>query len=516
MENTPISFSRIYAYLRKSRADGESETVEEVLAKHEARMQEYMERHYGARLPDERIFREIQSGETIASRPVVQMLIGMIQNGRVDGLFVIDLQRISRGDLSDAGEFSRLFRYTRCKILTPQRTFDISDEFDRKYFETELMRANDYLEYTKKIQGAGRDLSVKRGNFIGSVPPYGYDKAFVNKRPTLIPNPIEAPAVRLMFELYANSNMGPAKIAHHLDSLGIKPRTTQSWSGESIRDIIANPVYVGKVRWKWRAGKYTYIDGKVSRSRPRADEYTLADGVHEPLVSEELWNKTRNAAQSRAKPSVHYSKRIVNPYAGILCCSCGVVMTYKMAKPYNPKDPCIPYVICTGRGCNCRGASVDRVIQLTISSMTSTLAAYSSGLNSADSPADTNKMLIESYEKELAETQRQQNRLYDFLERGIYSEAVFRERSGILKEKIVSLNAELKRIREASISQLSREDFCASLSRCIDILPDPDITPEEKNALLKRVCKKIVYYRPRTTRNDPTDTPIELNIFYNI
>ena len=135
MDYTPISFDRIYAYLRKSRADGDTETVEEVLAKHESMMQEYMERIYGKRLPSERIFREVQSGETISSRPVVQMLIGMIQNGRVDGLFVVDLQRISRGDLSDAGEFSRLFRFTRCRIITPQRTFDISDEFDRKYFE---------------------------------------------------------------------------------------------------------------------------------------------------------------------------------------------------------------------------------------------------------------------------------------------------------------------------------------------------------------------------------------------
>ena len=78
MDYTPISFDRIYAYLRKSRADGETETVEEVLAKHEAMMQEYMERIYGKRLPPERIFREVRSGETISSRPVVQMLIGMI------------------------------------------------------------------------------------------------------------------------------------------------------------------------------------------------------------------------------------------------------------------------------------------------------------------------------------------------------------------------------------------------------------------------------------------------------
>ena len=515
--NTSISFSRIYAYLRKSRADGETETVEEVLAKHESMLQDYMVRVYGTPLPQDRIFREVQSGETIASRPVVQMLIGLIQNGRVDALFVVDLQRISRGDLSDAGEFSRLFRFTRCKIITPQRTFDLSDEFDRKYFEQELMRANDYLEYTKKIQNRGRLQSVKNGNYIGSIAPYGYDKAVVNKRHTLVPNPIEAPAVKLIFELYSNSDMGPIKIAQHLDSLGIKPRSGDTWSPASLRGIASNPVYIGKVRWNRRANKYTYVDGKMSLTRPRAEEYILADGRHEPLVSEELFEKARIAASSRKKASVPSSKTIMNPFAGVLYCTCGYVMTMKQSHPQNPNSPRVYYVICAGRGCNCRGVALDRVIQLTVESMSATLAAYSAELEDSNpQTVDTNQLLIESYEKELVEIQRQQSKLYDFLERGIYSEEVFAERSMILKEKLATLHSELQKARDASKNLLSRQDFCTSLARCIEILPDPNTSPAEKNAILKKLCKKIVYYRPRTIRNDSIDTPIDLNIFYNI
>lgn len=516
MDYTPISFDRIYAYLRKSRADGETETVEEVLAKHEAMMQEYMERIYGKRLPPERIFREVQSGETISSRPIVQMLIGMIQNGRVDGLFVVDLQRISRGDLSDAGEFSRLFRFTKCRIITPQRVFDISDDFDRKYFEQELMRANDYLEYTKKIMGRGRLQSVKNGNFIGSIPPYGYDKVFVNKRPTLSPNPVEAPVVQLIFDLYANSSLGPAKIAHHLDSLGIRTRSGKSWAGVSVRDIVENPVYIGKLRWNWRAAKHTYIDGQISKTRPRADEYTLADGIHEPLVSEELFEKAKLISASRKKSSNNYNKHLVNPYAGILYCTCGYVMTFQYSKPSNPAAPRVPLLYCSGRGCSCRGANLDKITAHIIASMAVTLDLYASNLDNSPTAYDTTQALIASYEKELAESRRQQTKLYEFLERGIYSESVFAERSAVIKQRIDSLTNELLAARESSRTTLSHQDFCTSLSRCIDILPDPNVSAEEKNALLKKLCKKIVYFRQQTTRNDPTDTPIDLRIFYNI
>ncbi len=517
MDYTPISFDRIYAYLRKSRADGDTETVEEVLAKHEAMMQEYMIRIYGKHLPPERIFREVQSGETISSRPIVQMLIGMIQNGRVDGLFVVDLQRISRGDLSDAGEFSRLFRFTKCRIITPQRTFDISDDFDRKYFEQELMRANDYLEYTKKIMGRGRLQSVKNGNYIGSIPPYGYDKVFVDKRPTLAPNPMEAPVVQLIFDLYANSKLGPTKIAHHLDSLGVPTRSGKTWAGVSVRDIIENPVYIGKLRWNWRAAKHTYVDGQISKTRPRAEEYTLADGKHEPLVSEELFEKSKLISASRKKPAHNYNTHLVNPYAGILYCSaCGYAMTFKLSKPSNKSSPRVPLLYCGGRGCSCRGANLDKITAIVTSSMAASLELYSTSLDSSPDAYDTTQALIASYERELSDAQRQQTKLYDLLERGIYSESVFLERSASIKQRINSLTNDLQAAREASQTALSHQDFCTSLARCIDILPDPEVSAEEKNAILKKLCKKIVYFRQQTTRNDSTDTPIDLRIFYNI
>lgn len=516
MDEIRIPFDRIYAYLRKSRADGETETVEEVLAKHENILQEYMMRYYGKELPQDRIFREVMSGETISSRPIVQMLISMIQNGRVDGLFVVDLQRISRGDLSDAGEFSRLFRYTKCKIITPQRTFDISQEFDRKYFESELMRANDYLEYSKKVMGIGRSQSVKNGNYIGSIAPYGYDKAVIDKHCTLVPNPAEAEAVKIIFDLYANSNLGPKKIANHLQSLGISTRRGGSWAAESIKRIIDNPVYIGKLRWNHRAERVKYIDGKISKSRPRSTEYILANGRHEPLISEELFEKAKIVSKSRAKTSIRPTAKLVNPFAGVMFCRCGFVMTYKLSNPRYPNSPRVPFLICSGRGCDCRSANLDQIYEVLIAAMQTTLELYRSSLEENENQIDTDGLIISAYEKELTELKRQQTKLYDFLERGIYSEEVFIERNALLKSKIDNLTNDLKKKREEATQKLSHEDFCTTLARCIEILPDDNVSAEEKNKLLKKIIKKIEYSRNRTAQRSADNPPIDLRIFYNI
>ena len=50
-----------------------------------------------------------------------------------------------------------------------------------KFFEMEITRGNDYLEYTKRILRRGREASVAKGNYIGSADPYGYKRTVIKK-----------------------------------------------------------------------------------------------------------------------------------------------------------------------------------------------------------------------------------------------------------------------------------------------------------------------------------------------
>ena len=102
----------ILVYLRKSRTDDPLLTVEEVLQRHEAILDEWAEKNLGMKIPEENKFREVVSGETIADRPEVQKVLRMIESPKIKAILIVEIQRLSRGDLEDAGRLIKLLRYT--------------------------------------------------------------------------------------------------------------------------------------------------------------------------------------------------------------------------------------------------------------------------------------------------------------------------------------------------------------------------------------------------------------------
>ena len=136
----------VLVYLRKSRSDDPSLTVEEVLQKHETILTDWIEKNLDAPIPEENYYREVVSGETISSRPEFKKLLKRMELPKVKAVLVVECARLGRPDLEEIGKLSKLFRYTVTTIITPQRMFDLHDEYDREQFEREMMRGNEYLE----------------------------------------------------------------------------------------------------------------------------------------------------------------------------------------------------------------------------------------------------------------------------------------------------------------------------------------------------------------------------------
>ena len=242
-----IILSELYLmYLRKSRADGEDETVEEVLAKHERMLQKLAVEKFGHPIPGNSIYREVVSGETIEDRPEMKRVLSAIESPDVKGVLVVDPQRLSRGDWEDGGRILSSFKYSNTLIVTPPKTYNLYDQYDYRFFKMELSRGNDYLEYTKEILKRGRENSIEAGRYLGSVAPYGYEKVFVDKAPTLTPNAKEAEAINIAVRKCVYDGMGWTFIARELDSMGYKPRSGGKWNPYSLRDICINPVNIGK------------------------------------------------------------------------------------------------------------------------------------------------------------------------------------------------------------------------------------------------------------------------------
>ena len=173
----PLTPEEILLYSRKSQADDPLLTVEETLAKHEQRLDDWVERNLPGMgpIPEGNRYREVVSGE-MENRPRFQEMLRRIESPRAKAVLCIEPQRLSRGSLKAIGHLVELLRYSNTIVITVQYTYDLRDDRDRELFERELMRGNEYLEYYKRIQQAGRLLSVQNGNYLGNKPPYGFKK----------------------------------------------------------------------------------------------------------------------------------------------------------------------------------------------------------------------------------------------------------------------------------------------------------------------------------------------------
>ena len=263
----------VLLYSRKSRTDDPLMSVEEVLAKHETILDEWAEKYLGAKVPETNKYREVVSGETLDDRPEILKVLSLKESPKYKAILIVEVQRLSRGDLEDAGRLIKLLRYTNTLVITPQKTYDLRDEYDRDAFERELKRGNEFLEYQKKIMSRGRLLSVQQGNFIGNKAPYGYDKVAVKegKRTchTLAINETEAAVVRMIFDMYVTEDLGRVTIARRLNEMHIPTRTGALWSQDTIKRMLDNEHYLGKVRWNWRQTINVVEEGEIRKVRPQ-------------------------------------------------------------------------------------------------------------------------------------------------------------------------------------------------------------------------------------------------------
>ena len=176
----------------------------------------------------------------------------------------------------------------------------------------------------------GRMQKAREGKWNGGFAPYGYSlidgKLEVNEE--------EAVAIRMIFDQYVNTDMGANGIAKYLENHGIHKIARQNgknplFDAALIRRIIQNPVYSGKISYGRR--RTEKVHGTRNEYRQvKKDDYLLVDGLHEALVSEEVWEQAqvKVAAQAKKYEKVNRDKREkIHLLSGILKCPvCGAGM----------------------------------------------------------------------------------------------------------------------------------------------------------------------------------------------
>lgn len=482
--------SEYIMYLRKSRQDDPTETVEEVLKKHEIQLQDYALNNFHYRIPSDDIYREVVSGETIDDRPMIQDVLKRIEDENIKGVLVIDCQRLTRGDMLDCGIIVHSFRYTNTLIITPQKTYTLSDKYDRKFFEMELSRGSDYLDYTKEILRRGRDASKRRGNYIGSVAPYGYDRIKIGKDWTLKPNN-ESQYVKLIFERYTQG-VGTFDIVNEIEKLGAKPRNSKSFDYNRITDIIKNPVYVGKIKVNEDETFKVMQDGKLVKKRKARKEYELVDGKHEPLVSQELFEKAQNERKKRTREP--NSCVLQNPYASLIKCGyCGKAVTLHYGSKKRGGDK-YKRMACIGRGCECVSHNYFELNNAIIDALKNKLDDIKVQIDTDDNQSNTNSKIIESLESHLNLNEKKMNDICGYLENGIYTIDIFTKRKKTLEDERATLENAIMNAKKENKSSSELKNKTITLSQAIEMLKDDSISAKIKNNFLKEIIQ-VIYYK---------------------
>jgi len=325
-------------YLRKSRADIEAEAKGEgeTLVRHARVLLELAKRH-GIKIG--KIYREIVSGESIGNRPEMQDLLTAVRNNRWKGVLVVEVERLARGETMDQGIVAKAFQISNTKIITPMKIYDPNNEFDEEYFEFGLfMSRREYKVINRRLQ-RGRISSVNEGKYVGSVAPYGYDRVKIkgDKGFTLAKNN-EASTVKIMYDLYAYENLSLNGVARKLNEMGLKPRKNDEWTVATVKDILANPVYIGKIKWNGRAEKKVYKNDKVTITRPRNENYILVEGLHEAIIDEKTWEIVTAIRSLNSAPLKH-NNVVKNSLRGlVICAKCGKPLVRRGISKYNPEE----------------------------------------------------------------------------------------------------------------------------------------------------------------------------------
>lgn len=497
--------NRFCVYLRKSRADLMQEAISgiDTLEAHRTALYDLASR-LGATILEE--YHEIGSAESIEERAEMRRLLEDIEDGEWDGVFCMEVERLSRGSQKDQGAVGEAFVDSGTFIITPQKIYDPASESDMEYFDFGLfMSRREYLTIRRRLLN-GKLSHCRRGEYIGKVAPYGYDKVVIAGMKTLKPND-NAIYVQSMFDWYANGD-SMRTIAKRLTSMAVptanpSSRKGDEWNPASVQNILHNPVYTGMIRWQNRIYKTEKRNGKKRKKVVRNSSPHLFKGLHQPIVDQESFERAQERLAGNNSPFAQkWSPH--NYYAGLIRCSeCGAPISYDNHRK-------TPYMIHRGwDGCDMKSCRLDNLDNLVVAWLTATVEDLELEVKENE---PTKRIALYVAEKErleetIAKSRRIMEKNVDRLEEGIYTNEQYLERQAIHQGRIDAAMRALEDLEEPTMETTPKR--IATIHETICALRDPYFDVLAKNELLKSVIKSIKY----TNRSKPgSDSEMLLEI----
>ncbi len=272
---------------------------------------------------------------TSFDRPEVQRLLEDAKNGRIDIIIVKDLSRFGRNYIQVGQYVDYIFPMYNIRFIALSDNVDTADTNSSGMDMMPIMNVfNEWhsANTSKKIR-AVIEANARAGKYRTTFAPYGYIKGTDEKKLPVLDEPA-ARNVRRIFEMRA-SGISPKKISETFNEEGIliptdyrcqrdgtttKKRTCHLWQTDIVKQILHNPTYLGHLV----QCRTTHVSYKNKKQVVRSDDERITIyNTHEPIISQELWDKCREV-----EASVSQGKRnkagVTQSLSGLMyCADCG-------------------------------------------------------------------------------------------------------------------------------------------------------------------------------------------------
>ena len=277
-------------------------------------------------------------------RPEFSRMMNDLRDGKIDCIIVKDLSRLGRNYLESGEYIEMVFPFFRCRFIS------VTDRFDTKFQQADISvqlknMANEMYakDISRKICSTMRTIQ-DQGKFAGSRAPYGYRLDPADKHHLIIDEET-APIVKQLFELLAEGNTvhfvattmnangipSPGRLLYERGIASTDHFKNSKWYMQTVRRILQDEIYLGwMVSGKFRS-TYHSTGKKGSQPVPR-EEWIVTKGTHEPIVTEELFNKVQEyfvrMKEEHGQTAVYNSKsKKASIFKGHLRCGeCGQAM----------------------------------------------------------------------------------------------------------------------------------------------------------------------------------------------
>ncbi len=438
-------------------------------------------KHNDIIVPAEYIFREKEgiSGRSAAKRPEFQRMIATARNkdSDISMILVWKFSRFARNQEESIVYKSLLKKERGISVISVSEPISDSD------FGGLIERIIEWMDgyYSTRLSGEvmrGMTERFQRGKPV-SAAPLGY--VMLKGTEKLIVDPQAAPVIQYIFERFLAGD-GYKQIALNLNAQGIKTRRGNLWESRTIRYVIQNPIYIGKIRWNPTGKKVDYYKTKSK----------IVDGDHDPIISKSQWR----AAQKRVETIsnlygqyAHSSKPAGNLFCGLIKCSaCGATMS-PVGGGKSGGLQCTNYT--HSRCTESHYISNDKIHRIVFSEIKYELTYETFALQRKNIKTDgfDNSMI----QNKIEQGQRKLDRVKDSYTAGIDTLEEYKENKQKIMSEIKKLKAKLSIAPIIDITEAQQKAFCKKALK--DLEQCESLPPNEGNRILRTFIDHIVFDR---------------------